>query len=682
MTDETIRLSISPHFTNKDNHAPATANRETGEVSNAWAFSAFDTVAWTPVQIYKHITAGKAICVAALKGKRRKREDFESAQLVGLDFDDHTDVDELMEDPFIEQYAFLVYRTPSWTPEAARSRALFILDAPLTDGAHYKRLVLRLLQRFQSADDLKDEVRIFYGSTHPGAIMTNNSRLPVAIMEALPPHPSELPAPRAPVASPASMAGEHLRKYVDRAVERELNSLVGTRSHRNDALNEAAFALGTLVGASWAGLSQTDIEQSLFNAAEQNGYVSKDGKSAALSTIRSGIAAGMGQPRPAPRPTNAVAKRSTQELAVANNVIAANFNTPQTDGSAALAPEPEPLRMEDVFDDRKSALIRYLRRLDDDTIPDARPLIMPFTTLHRFGGFAHVLVPGKLIGVAAATGGGKTSFLDSLVDKLLEDGEHVIRWSPEWSSDEDADRFAQRLGGASMEDMLLHQIWKYEQAHGIDEKRRIGVRLTEHQRQSSVDAVVRAGMWQGNVYDCATAGVNLDALLNIIVEKVEELRAKKVDVRTLVVDYAQMLEANQRDSRERSLNDAIQMIKGVCIDHKLVGIIASQVTKADSRQTGVTGDKKLLDMNSAQFLRFDAFNLAFTLHIDRMEDGTATGNGTINVIKNSIGRTGVVGVPVNLSRLLWVDKLVPRVNLTDMTITDSDGKRSLRDDPF
>lgn len=677
---ETIRLSVSPHFINKDNRAPATPNKETGEISNAWAYSAFDTVAWTPVQIYQHIAAGKAICVAALKGKRRKREDFESAQIVGLDFDDHTDVDELMDDPFIEEYAFLVYRTPSWTPEAPRSRALFLLDSPINDGARYKRLMLRLLQRFQSADDLKDEVRIFYGSTHPGAVMTNNSRLPVAILEALPPHPSEFPAAREPVVAPASMAGEHLRKYVDRAIERELNSLLGTRSHRNDALNEAAFKLGQLVGASWAGLSQHDVEQSLLNAAEQNGYVGKDGKSAALSTIHSGITAGMGQPRPEPRPTNAVAKRSTQELVAANNVITADFNPPQTNGTAALAPEP--LKLDDIFDDRKSALARYLLRLDDDNVPDARPLIMPFSTLHRFGGFAHVLVPGKLVGVAASTGGGKTSFLDSLVDKLLEDGEHVIRWSPEWSSDEDADRFGQRLGGATMEDIQLHQIWKWEAAHGIAEKDRVGVRLTEKLRESSASAVVTAARWQGNVYDCAKAGVALDVLLALIVAKVQELRAKKVDVRTLVIDYAQMLEANQRDSRERSLNDAIQMIKGVCIDQKLVGIIASQVTKADSRQTGATGDKKLLDMNSAQFLRFDAFNLAFTLHIERMEDGTATGSGAINVIKNSIGRTGVVSVPVNLSRLLWVDKLVPRVNLTDMTITDDSGKRSLRNEPF
>lgn len=682
MSADPIRLSISRHFTNKENGAPSYANKDTGEVSNAWAFSAFDTVEWTPLQIYQHVTSGNAICVAALKGKRRRREDFESAQIVGLDFDDHMDVSDLLDDGFIEQYAFCIYRTPSWTPEAPRARALFILDNPITDGPTYKRLVLRLLQRFQSADDLKDEVRIFYGSTHINPSLVEDSRLPVAILEALPQHPSELQPERQPVTAPASGASEHLRKYVDRAVERELNTLVGTRSHRNDALNETAFALGTLVGATWAGLSETDVEQSLLNAAEQNGYVGKDGKGAALSTIRSGIRAGMAQPRSAPRDNPAFAKRSTQELLAANNVIAVNFGEPQTNGTAALAPEPEPIKIEDVFDDRRSALARYLLRLDEDTIPDARPLIMPFTTLHRFGGFAHVLVPGKLIGVAAATGGGKTSFLDSLVDKLLEDGEHVIRWSPEWSSDEDADRFAQRLGGATMEDVLLHQIWKYEEAHGVADKDRVGVRLTPKQREASAAAVQTAAHWQGNVYDCAKAGVNLDGLLNIIVAKVQELRARKVDVRTLVIDYAQMLEANQRDSRERSLNDAIQMIKSVCIDQKLVGIVASQVTKADSRQTGATGDKKLLDMNSAQFLRFDAFNLAFTLHIERMEDGTATGNGSINVIKNSIGRTGVVVVPVNLNRLLWVDTLAPQVNLTDMSITDSSGKRSLRDDPF
>lgn len=672
-----IRLSVSPHFINKDNHAPATAHKSTGEISNAWAFSAFDTVAWTPAQIYQHVTSGKAICVAALKGTRRRREDFESAQIVGLDFDDHTDVEHLMSDPFIEEYGFLVYRTPSWTAEAPRARVLFILDRPILDGAQYKRLVLRLLQRFESADDLKDEVRIFYGSTHGGAEWVD-VRLPVAILEALPPHPSELQPAAQPVKPAASIAEDRLRKYVDRAVERELNALVGTRAHRNTALNETAFALGTLVGAPWAGLSRTDVENSLIAAAEQNGYVNKDGRSAALSTIRSGIEAGMAQPRSAPRDTPLSTKRVGQEFTDTVPAYVPNPNEPQWDS----APPPPLPALEDVFDDRKSALLRYLRLLDEDTIPDAPPLVMPFHTLHRFGGFAHILTPGKLVGVAASTGGGKTSFLDSLVDKLLEDGEHVIRWSPEWSSDEDAERFAQRLGGATMEDILLHQIWKYEQAHSVPEKSRLGVRLPDRLREASASAVATAAAWPGNVYDCAKAGVNLDTLLNVIIEKVGELRSKKVDVRTLVIDYAQMFEANQRDSRERSLNDAIQMVKSMCIDHKLVGIIASQVTKADSRQTGSTGEKKLLDMNSAQFLRFDAFNLAFTLHIERLEDGTATGNGAINVIKNSIGRTGVVSVPVNLNRLLWVDKLAPRVNLADMTITDDDGARSLRDHRF
>jgi hypothetical protein len=86
--------------------------------------------------------------------------------------------------------------------------------------------------------------------------------------------------------------------YVDAAVSAELGQLAATKSQRNNALNDAAFALGQFVGA--GALDRTDMERRLLGAAAANGYVAKKGERAALATIKSGLDAGQQQPREIP----------------------------------------------------------------------------------------------------------------------------------------------------------------------------------------------------------------------------------------------------------------------------------------------------------------------------------------------------------------------------------------------
>ncbi len=73
------------------------------------------------------------------------------------------------------------------------------------------------------------------------------------------------------------------------------NAQKGTR---NDTLNQAAIALGELVGAGY--LTQSEVENALFDAAAD--YRSDDGDGAAMSTIASGMKKGMAQPRHKPAP--------------------------------------------------------------------------------------------------------------------------------------------------------------------------------------------------------------------------------------------------------------------------------------------------------------------------------------------------------------------------------------------
>jgi hypothetical protein len=86
--------------------------------------------------------------------------------------------------------------------------------------------------------------------------------------------------------------------YALAALNQECAKLAGTTSGRNQQLNASAFSLGRLVDA--GALDRHTAEERLFSGAKTNGYVSKDGASMARATLKSGLDAGVLQPRVLP----------------------------------------------------------------------------------------------------------------------------------------------------------------------------------------------------------------------------------------------------------------------------------------------------------------------------------------------------------------------------------------------
>jgi P4 family phage/plasmid primase-like protien len=88
--------------------------------------------------------------------------------------------------------------------------------------------------------------------------------------------------------------------YVKKAIERELDILAGTKSGRNNQLNQSAY---TLAGYLWTDVvTETELEDLLYGAAIANGYVAKDGETEARKTIRSGIERGRAKKKNVPAP--------------------------------------------------------------------------------------------------------------------------------------------------------------------------------------------------------------------------------------------------------------------------------------------------------------------------------------------------------------------------------------------
>ena len=90
--------------------------------------------------------------------------------------------------------------------------------------------------------------------------------------------------------------GSALERYVEAAIDAECRKVAqSTRPGRNNTLNEAAFCLGTLVGANVLDAGRASSE--LYAAASAAGLVREDGQRAVMATIESGLTAGAAKPR-------------------------------------------------------------------------------------------------------------------------------------------------------------------------------------------------------------------------------------------------------------------------------------------------------------------------------------------------------------------------------------------------
>lgn len=121
----------------------------------------------TPDDLIDHIKRGYGFSTVT-KG-RHNTDSFVAAQHLGVDFDTEdirSSLDVLKENPFIAKYASFLYTTPSSTTARPRSRAVFILDKPVTDATTYIDYVNAIIDQFTGVSDKNagNAVRVWFGS--------------------------------------------------------------------------------------------------------------------------------------------------------------------------------------------------------------------------------------------------------------------------------------------------------------------------------------------------------------------------------------------------------------------------------------------------------------------------------------------------------------------------------------
>lgn len=309
------------------------------------------------------------------------------------------------------------------------------------------------------------------------------------------------------------------------------------------------------------------------------------------------------------------------------------------------APVTEVIRTSD------ESLTRYIERTQGMHIGEVTAAPFPFTVLHGLGGFCEILKPRKMVGVIGLSGGGKTSFLESMIDVLRQAGEfHTLWWGKEWRWDEMSDRAVQRQGGMTITQMARFELWQSETQNGG--KARYGVRPPNELIELSQQLARDMQTWSGKVF-YIDKPMPLDATLEYAQRKVDEKKAEGVPVRVAVWDYASLFDVKGARGELEKISNGLAMVKEFGELNELFTFVASQPRKDDAEQ--VKAGDKILSAEDAMYMNDHKFNLLLTLNPTYVE-GIMQGWGTINVVKNSGGKLGKVAVQMDLPRLRWLDK--------------------------
>jgi hypothetical protein len=227
---------------------------------------------------------------------------------------------------------------------------------------------------------------------------------------------------------PTHPLSERDRIYAAQALRLEYEKLAALSCGRNNALNNATFAMGTLVAN--GSIEESAVRDALYHAMITNGYVAKHGEKVTLGTLNSGLNAGKTKPR------SLIAQADLVPVTIAPNAFRIRSETPKNSKPLHLSEPLNPVR-----DGKRS--VTLLRGFEIE----AKPLHWLW---HGF------LPSGKLTILAGAGGTGKSTLAFGLAAIVTSAGMwpdgtrcsapgNVLIWS---SEDDPADTIKPRMTAA------------------------------------------------------------------------------------------------------------------------------------------------------------------------------------------------------------------------------------------
>lgn len=331
-------------------------------------------------------------------------------------------------------------------------------------------------------------------------------------------------------------------------------------------------------------------------------------------------------------------------------------------GHETSSPKPQPSDDTPLWDDSSDAGLEVIAELRGEKIPDVRPVEFPLKALHRFGGFAKMAWPGKLIYVTGVSGGGKTSFGETISEVFQQDGQDSIWYNPEWTGREMRIRALQRAGGINMTryaEMLVNNI---DAQDGKTLRR--GLALDRGEIDANVKLMQGILNWPGSVYTLKSDKrlSTMKAILETAEQIVNLKRAAGRTVTSFFFDYIQR--APKADVRGWDSQEwVVSQIKEFCERCGLLGWVFLQPTKGASKSTR---DGAALTEASGQGLSDQQANLYITMTPAFSGDGDKYPYTRLNIVKNSMGQSGKIYLKWSYQHLAVVDEEISEDYLSQM----------------
>jgi len=282
---KTIQVGISQAFHNK--------TLKPGYTQSAYSIS-FNPQKISPKRLCQHIGAGGAWTPGVFTGNRRVKENFISSQILAVDFDNDTRVQDVLMDDSVCAYASMIYPTPSSTKEHPKCRLVFLLEEPVTSMSRGETLQRGVMNRFSYLNPdtaCKDATRLFYGSDVGLCVFYADGVLPLKIagswceIEAF---REELKTnSRTHISGTKNLDEQGQNSYAQKAYESELFILrthpAADHTGRNNQLFMSACSIFGMVKGGWPGIIGTDATRELYSAGLCLGLSERE----VLSTIKS-----------------------------------------------------------------------------------------------------------------------------------------------------------------------------------------------------------------------------------------------------------------------------------------------------------------------------------------------------------------------------------------------------------
>lgn len=139
-----------------------------------------------PKELAESLANGQTMVLGVMKNEVRKKVNLNYQEVIALDFDDNTTIEEIESNEFIKQNASFIYTTFSHTEGHHKFRVVFFLENKLTNNEQVLEVYNKLFNMFPTADiSCKDSSRLFFGGKSYTEINFNN-RLNVNTIVELP----------------------------------------------------------------------------------------------------------------------------------------------------------------------------------------------------------------------------------------------------------------------------------------------------------------------------------------------------------------------------------------------------------------------------------------------------------------------------------------------------------------